>query len=639
MINPIPSTTTSRWSPATALLAAALVATGAPLAAQQTDTIFSEEIEVKVVNVEVVVTDKAGQPISDLTMEDFEVLEDGKPVQLTNFYAVDNAGASLGAGQMPEAGDESAEPARPAGSTQRLHLVIYVDNLNIRPENRKHLFEKLRTHLREQGALPGTRAMLVAMNQRLEVVVPFTDDLTKIDAALDEIERRTSYYALLDMERRRLMHELARANLKSIPCHRNRPDPTASTDLVFDEAVRTAQRLAMDVNSIGEQRYQVSRGTVQSLAAFTDTLAGLPGRKALLYLSDGISMRPTESLNAAWLAKYEQWFQRSEKAIRNCSRFPEAASDLLRAASMAGTNQTDMHSDFNRLTDRASDNRVAFYPISNSGRGAGMGSAEIPGSLDGTSGQLWRDAMVTEAISRDAALLQMAEDTGGEALTRTANIGELLDRVGRDFSTFYSLGYAPPDRNKDTQFHKIKVKVRRDGAKVRHVEGYTDKTWRDRLGDMTTAAALYEIEANPLGVQLQRGETVPLGGGRLKIPILVQIPFRDLQMVSDGEKYTASLSILVVVRDDENGFSKPRRFDLPIQVPNAQILQARQQAAAYPVELELKKNARVAAIGVRDHVARSASVVKLDLGLGGDDDGKAKKGKKRKKKKKKTKKT
>ena len=47
-------------------------------------------------------------------------------------------------------------------------------------------------------------------------------------------------------------------------------------------------------------------------------------------------------------------------------------------------------------------------------------------------------------MSRDAAILQLADDTGGQALTRNANVGELLDRANQDFQYFYALGYPRP---------------------------------------------------------------------------------------------------------------------------------------------------------------------------------------------------
>src|SRR5258708_3216260 len=48
-------------------------------------TFFSETIEVRVINVDVVVTDKKGQPVSGLTRNDFDLFENGVKQEITNF--------------------------------------------------------------------------------------------------------------------------------------------------------------------------------------------------------------------------------------------------------------------------------------------------------------------------------------------------------------------------------------------------------------------------------------------------------------------------------------------------------------------------------------------------------------------------
>jgi hypothetical protein len=132
---------------------------------------------------------------------------------------------------------------------------------------------------------------------------------------------------------------------------------------------------------------------------------------------------------------------------------------------------------------------------------------------------------------------------------------------------------------------------------------------------MTAAAALFSIETNTLGVQLTPGDQVRQGK-RYKVPVMVQIPFQSIQMVSDGSTYNAQLTVLVMVSDAKSGLSEPQRFDLPIQIPNAQILAARSQAAAYPVELLMDSGQHQIAVSVRDHLAQNASVVSIPVQVG-----------------------
>ena len=70
---------------------------------------FFETVDVNVVNVEVFVTDKKGNPIRGLTADDFEILEDRRPVKLTNFYAVEG-GSRLRPRTVPEPPDAPPDP-------------------------------------------------------------------------------------------------------------------------------------------------------------------------------------------------------------------------------------------------------------------------------------------------------------------------------------------------------------------------------------------------------------------------------------------------------------------------------------------------------------------------------------------------
>ncbi|MEM7588006.1 MAG: hypothetical protein AAF560_31750, partial [Acidobacteriota bacterium] len=123
-----------------------ILAGASQLAAQPTAQPFSESIDVDIVNLDVVVTDKQGKPITGLTREDFTIFEDGEPMELTNFSAIERA-----AGEA-EAGEDEAAIGDPAAADlpeqdRPFNLVIFVDNLNMRPENRKALFENLRKTL------------------------------------------------------------------------------------------------------------------------------------------------------------------------------------------------------------------------------------------------------------------------------------------------------------------------------------------------------------------------------------------------------------------------------------------------------------------------------------------------------------
>src|SRR4051794_17864848 len=101
--------------------AAALVVAVSALA--QTGPPASAKIDVKVINVDVAALDGGGQPVTDLTRDDFEVFEDDQPQKLTNFSAIDVTGKAAVAAAMHDV-------------QLRRRLILLVDNNYIEKRER-----------------------------------------------------------------------------------------------------------------------------------------------------------------------------------------------------------------------------------------------------------------------------------------------------------------------------------------------------------------------------------------------------------------------------------------------------------------------------------------------------------------------
>src|SRR5215213_136844 len=162
------------------VLAVPAVLSSAPLAAQPG---FGEVVEVNVVNVDVYVTGKDGKPVAGLGKADFEVFEDGRRVEVTNFEAVDRAPAPASGSPAPRPAGEAAAVAAAAAETG-LHLVVYVDNFNIRHGNRARALQQLREFLTRQ-LVPGDQVMIASYDLGVNVRLPFTSDPAALAAALD----------------------------------------------------------------------------------------------------------------------------------------------------------------------------------------------------------------------------------------------------------------------------------------------------------------------------------------------------------------------------------------------------------------------------------------------------------------------
>ncbi len=571
-----------------------------PLHAQEDPGLFFDTVDVYVVNVEVVVTDQDGNPATGLTRGDFEVYEDGKPVELSNFFAVEGRQGVIAGG---------ARDAAPTPETKRLNLVVFIDNLNMRPEGRNAIFKDLRSYLADRLD-PRDRVMLAAMGDSVEVAQGFTNDHDLLFATLDRLGKQAGPHLRFETQRTMTMRRLQRATLPSNPAG----GEGLGNALVrnFEAAQDEARNLSTDIVNLAEMRLQTVRSSLQAIARFTESLAGMRGRKAVLYVSDGLPERPAESMAQAWLNKFSDWI--SAQNARDLTRV------LLDMNRLVGSSRYSTSRQLDELAAVASANGVAFYPISGGNsltRTGGATSAELAGGATASgAGAFSQDVVALESQSLESSLFRLAEKTGGIAFTRSTNISGLLERMVHDFDSFYSLGYSPPHAV-DDEFHEIEVKVKRPGLTVRHFEGYREKDPIANLQDLTLSALHYDLEDNRLEVRLEAGDQVRAKGERYIVSVQVKIPFQKLLLVPQAEFHSAQVSLFVIAREEKSGNVSPfQRIDLPIKIPNPQILQALTQAATYPLQLEMKRGRQRISIGVRDHLANVDSTVNLDLTVG-----------------------
>ena len=520
--------------------------------------LFVESIDVNVVNVEVFVTDRRGNRVTDLTADDFEVYEDGRRVEITNFYAVKDGRptepATPDSDQQPPA-TRSPLPELALPEEHQLHLVIYFDNLFLRPFNRNKLIDHVRSFVNER-ARPDDRVMLASFDRSLHVRHPFT---TNHRAVLDEMEklRKTTGFGVQQRtERRDVLRRI---------------DGSRSASEALSHVEFYAESLQHDLNQ-----------SLEALREVVSSLAGLPGRKALLYVSDGIPMSPAQDL----------FFLIDQQYKGNTT------------APLVGTRYRARRK-FDELAAQANANRVSFYTV----EAAGLTTHE---SLSAEFGQ--RETSIVEAdvmrdINREEPLVRMAEKTGGLFALNTNNFDDAFERIGEDFGNYYSLGYSPV-HSVAGRYHEIEVRVRRKGLTVRHRAGYRDKSPQTRMDEGTLAALVHGVERNPLGIRLETGRGRPDGTSSYLVPVLVRIPLGNIALIAQGDTHRGAVRVSVAVMDQNQRTSPVTQTPVPIDVPEGDVERARGQDYVYQAELLMRPGPHVVAIGVRDDLSEDTSFVR-----------------------------
>lgn len=551
---------------------------------------FFEAIDVNIVNVEVFVTDKKGNPIPGLTRDDFTLLEDGEEQEITNFYAgeevreaatVDAQGHAL-----PLEGESgAAEPADAvADPSQSLHVVLFIDNRNIMPTSRNRVLSAVKDSLFDDLD-PNDRVTLVSYNGALTVRRYPTADKEALLQGVEELAVGSPIGQQRVMDKLSLIRQMNQFQLEEAAQIPGQPPPDSGPDVggVESELLAYAQR-----------EYDEVRSTVNALSEFVSVLSGVPGRKALVYVSDGLSLRPGEAL-------FQAYDRASRANPREVTINPQAEARRFDATSY-----------FEELGKQANAGRVTFYTILAKGRADTVSGAERSAffSFDDPTnlGQNWDDTLDTIEYSNYRGSMEiMAASTGGRATLAALDFDDALADLKQDFESFYSLGYrSPHDDNED---HRIKVKVSNSDWRVRHRETHRKPSPDEQMAATTRSALMLESGDNPLGVRVEFGAPQPHEEKKKQwlVPILVKFPIARLALIPGESFHEGKVTIYVGAQDPDGNMSPVQKMPAPVRVPNDQMLTAMSQVAGYRMTLLMRPGQHRVAVTVRDELADVSS--------------------------------
>ena len=601
---------------------------------------FGEQVEVNVVNVDVFVTGKDGNPVPGLRKSDFEIREDGKRVEITNFEAVDR-GAVPAPGESPDVGSpraDAAERQTPAAApspgiapADAMHLVVYIDNVNIRPAHRARVLQQLRDFLTRE-LHSSDRVMLVTYNMGLQVQLPFTTDRTALGRALDGAERlsargddevrarRSALQQILDIQERsqstnRMEAGAKKGGWRALGGPQGGLDDEPDEEGVLEMDPLCPLDIVLPARTFAETvRHQVL-GDIAALKVMVNSLSGLPGRKALLHVSDGISVTPGEEL---FQALYElcgggsvsSGLSRTMRTMTTDTALGSTKSYRGRNA-MIDAQAYSTASEWSALAAHANTQRVTLYTLQASGLEAA--AASDAGSDPGDRILTLTTVASIESQNRQGSLSVMAADTGGRSIFNANDVRPALGRMRDDFNRYYSLGFTPRHAG-DGRQHRIEVQVRRQGLRVRHPLSYRDKPAMERAVDRTLAALFFGSEDNPLGVSLEIGEIAPVQGGGYNVPVRLRIPLHKLSFQQTEEEILeGSLRLLVATQSEDGATSKVRQVEVPVRIPQDEMLTAFGQDYIYQLALTLGPGAQRVAVAVRDEKTAQTSFLARGL--------------------------
>ncbi len=541
---------------APSVVVAALFASA--LAAQQTQQRpaeipkLTETIDIRVINVDVVVTDKKGAPVTGLKKEDFELYENGVPKNVSNFYEVEgpkalNVSIAPGPGPVTPAVKREEIP-----ENMRRRVIFYIDNLSLMPFNRNRVFKEMK-EFAKNILRPGDEAMIATFNRSMKIRMPFTRDPGAIQTTLDTIAGQSAMGVSNRSESRDVQKRIQDAQ-------------------TYDEALSTARTYAESVN-------HDLRQSVDSLAGLMTTLAGVEGKKVLVLTTEGFQMQPGREM-----------FYLIDEVSRE--KGWQGGSTLLEGMTY------DANSQIQSIAKTANANGITVYAI----HAGGLGAAN-----DNMSAEMDKPTPYTvtsAALSNSTESLQLIADmTGGLASINSNNFAQAFRNIQRDLESYYSLGYRAGTERVDRQ-RNLEVRVKNRNYLVRNRQTFVEKSPFAEMNDRVIANLLYRTKANDLKILVKVGS--PARSEDLyKVPIEVQIPMESLTLLPQGESYMGGFSVYVAVANKDGDMSDVARQTHQIRVAGSDFPKIKGKYYAYALDLLMEPGPNKISVGVMDEVSNS----------------------------------
>jgi len=574
-----------------------LFALAASLAAQEK---IAETIEVRVANVDVVVTDRAGHAVQGLTKDDFELLENGKPQTITNFYEIAPNAPPL---PLTVTSGTQAAPAIPQPSVttspadiRARRFVVVLDNYSLEPIQRNSVITALRKFI-NTNMQPNDEMSLILWARQIDILTPLTNDKAAVLRALDSATSRSraGMSASQDDERaRQQCRDLMRDVDEKDPDAATTPGVNSGHDRVtyrWEDAYIACEG---NIQAFADSQWATARSLVGDLKTILSTFAGVDGRKVLVLAGASLPEHPGRQ---AYMWLY-QTFQPYQKFIHKQQINPN------KAFGQAGSRSQTLS--INEVAHYANANAIAFYMIdaADTRDNASPEKRGIPEEIAGSNAENFMQFSDTASAYHNLAAI-----TGGAALSNTQNFDVAFQMLNRDLTSFYSLGYKP---SADVQGERaITVKVKKPGLYARARQTFTPKNADDEMNDRVIANVMHHGAAGEWPVRLS-AQTPEKNGDLYKVPVTVELDPK-ITLLPQDQKLVGAFTLYIVVGTKEGAMSKVTKATRKIEVPPAAEADFRSKPMKYTLMLSVRPGDNIISVGVADQISNATGFDRVDV--------------------------
>lgn len=556
----------------------------------------------RLVPVSVIVTDKKGNPVSDLAPEDFTVLDDGHRQKVELFRKETGVSAAVTSAALPPdtySNQIAARAAVPSNVT-----IVLIDGLNTLVKDQAYARDQAVKFLRQ--IQPGQRLAIYTLGHQLHVLEDFTGDGSLLAAALGRYSGQSDAETVASAP-----SELETGN--------------ATIDAALEDAFQR------EANMYIQDRVET---TVAALIDIANHAAAVPGRKNLLWISGSfpfsVMFANLQSINQmmnspgeANLTSQQLFFaqdiDRAARALNDAdvAVYPVDARGLL-AQDLSLQKMPSKGPGYSTMTSIP----PAQTSISSSGRGGARRSA--PRNLEPQTTNTAKRTAAAQAASSVLSnpdnttfetMSALADGTGGRAFYNTNDIASSLRTAIEDSRFSYELGYYPADVSWDGAFHKITVRVDRPDTITRARKGYfalpAPVLSSEALEAIVKNAVLSPLEATAVAVAVR---LKPAATASAALTALVFFDPNAIHFDSNDGRFSGNMGALFVQLDAKNQVVHTTERTFPLNFSADQYAQFSRQQVEFTQDLALVPGASQMRVVVWDGATGTTGAVSVPLG-------------------------
>lgn len=516
-------------------------------------SLFDDVVDVRVVNIEAVVTDRRGGRVPGLGAADFRLTVDGKEVPVQYFTEIRDRQAVAG-------GSAAGLPSLDPGEAVATNYLVYIDDYLATRFERDLVLHALEKQIFRLG--PADRMAVVAFDgHHLDRLSSWTGAQKDLARTLAQAQKRQAF----GIQREAELHNFTDLRNAGSLLNDYRPQ-----DRLAMEEIEYAQRL----------REQVGRSVAAASNAMRAASAQ-PGRKVLLLLASG------------WPFSVTQYV--TQNPVRQASSIEVPTGEEL----------------YGPLVNTANRLGYTIYPVDVKGiqknEGANIRVIDVSSNPTDPTNRFPGIAGLFREQEIHSALQYVALETGGRALI-DADRTVALERAEADTRSYYWLGFAPQWQG-DDELHKIRVEVLRPGLEVRSRESFVDLSRKAEVGLRIEGAMLFGPPEGSPRMMVKLEEPVAQGRSEMDLPVTLGIPVAGFTPMPVDGHYVADLVLHVYALDDQG-----RRSDIPVVPIRVSTQEAPEEGkyVSYSTRLRLRRTHQHLVLAVFDPVSGKISTAEIE---------------------------